>query len=320
MRLYLSLLMVGLLACGDDDTSTDGDLDAGSDLGAVDVDAGPPEVGDSEIFTRLEAVSEGIALGETADGVVLYVGVRDQGIVTVDPEGTVALFAEVPGVLGIAVRADGTLVACGKVDDTEGAAGAIWAVDAAGAPSILIDQTAAGDPYSLTNYIAVAPDDSLVFTDSDAETIHRADADGGNVTLIDDTISYPNGLAFTPDGTQLLVASWDGDAVHAAPFDASTGTYGAFELWLDGVAAVDGIVTTTEGAMFLITSGDGVLRTPAGASEVQEVVSNRAILLPANGVMGQGTFGSEWLYIAALGSPRVHRIFVGETGPALPIR
>lgn len=326
--LLCSFAVLGALGCSDDanpavDAATDAAMDSAApmDGGASDAaeDAGPPEVGDSEIFAPLGATSEGIALGATAAGPVLYVGLTNgDGIVTVSPTGEVAPFADVPGVLGIAVRADGSLVACGKADASDAAAGVIWQVAADGAAEILIATDPSGADFSLTNYIAVAPDDSLVFTDSDAENIFRADADGGNVELLTADISYPNGLAFSADGGQLYVASWDGDSVFAASFAA--GAYGAFELAWDGVAAVDGLVAATDGSFYLVTSGTGVLRMPADATTPTSVVDNRAILLPANGVFGQGEFGADWLYIAALGSPRVHRIFVGSMGPALPIR
>lgn len=318
------------LGCSDDaspapDAAIDSAVDTAApvdgDVADAAEDAGPPVVGDVETFADLGSTAEGIALAVTAAGETLYVGLRGGGgIVTVSPTGEVTTFADVPGVLGMAARADGGLVACGRADASDAAVGVIWQVAADGTAEVLIAADAAGADFSLTNYIAVAPDDSLVFTDSDAENIYRADADGANVELLTADISYPNGLAFSADGAKLYAASWDGDAVFAATFDAATGSYGAFELAWDAVAAVDGLVTAADESVYLITSGTGVLRVAPASAETTSIVDNRAILLPANGVFGQGEYGSDWIYIAALGSPRVHRIFVDDMGPALPIR
>ena len=323
----VALLAAVALGCGggDDDTPPPPPADSGpEDAGAADVgpvDAGPPEVGDEEELAPLGATSEGIALGMADGAPRIYVSLQGGGgVVTVSPAGEVTPFADVPGALGLAVRSDGTLVACGRAEEGAEAAAVIWEIDLDGTARVLITQDQDGQPFSLTNYIAVAPDGSLVFTDSEAEVIHAADADGGSVRSLATDISYPNGLAFTPSGDTLWVASWDGDALFRASFDAGTGDYGAFEEAVTGVAAVDGLVATDEGAFFLITSGTGVLRLGAGETSATSLLESRAILLPANGVMGQGAFGREWLYIAALGSTKLHRVFTGEAGPALPIR
>ena len=52
-----------------------------------------------------------------------------------------------------------------------------------------------------------------------AESARRLHAKGANVALVTDAITYPNGLAFSDDGTTLYVASWDTTTLHALSFD-----------------------------------------------------------------------------------------------------
>jgi sugar lactone lactonase YvrE len=288
-------------------------IDAGAD--AVTPDAGPTNV---EIFADLGATSEGIALGHTPDGVpVLYVGTNDDRIVRVAPDGIVGDFVTIHAPLGIAVRDDGALVVCAKQPDAMGGAPGIFLVTAAGDVSTLV-ATGPGDvDFTLTNFVAVAPDGSIVFSDSGGNRLFRADADGGNVALVTDTITYPNGLAFSPDGTTLYVASWDTTTLHALSFDAATGVYGAPTAAISDVQHVDGIVTTSTGALVLVTSTMGVvLVDPAAATTPPvELASLRAIALPANGVFGDSAFGPTELYLSSLGRRTVFVVHTELTAP-----
>src|SRR5262245_4454332 len=76
------------------------------------VDAAGPRV---EVFADIGAGTEGIALGtDTSDQPVLYVGTLDDRIVRVRPDTTVEPFVTINDPLGIAVRADGSLLVCAK--------------------------------------------------------------------------------------------------------------------------------------------------------------------------------------------------------------
>lgn len=288
MRSFALVLTLPLLACGGSPTETD----AGSPAS----DAGPPLV---ELFADIGATSEGIALGQAADGSpAIFVTTMDDRIVEVAPDGTVTDRASIPGPVGIAARPTGELVVCAKASAAEGGAPGIFEVALDGTITTL---TIAGPrgAYGLTNFVAVAPDGSLVFSDSEGDVLYRADADGSNVAVVTDAITFPNGLAFSPDGTTLYVASWDTDTLHAIPFDA--GTYGAPVPAITGVTNVDGVVARAEG-LVLVTSTAGVLAVvPAmPAADPTVLMPSRALALPANGVFGGAAFGETELFLTSL--------------------
>ncbi len=321
------LVLASFVLCGSACGSTAPEpVDAGpSPSDAAPSDAAPsdagPLLGSLESFATLASTSEGIAFGVDAVGApTLYVGVLGASeIVTVGADGTVRPFVSLPRPLGIAARADGNLVVCAKADTTTDAAGVLYEVTPGGMVTPLLSTGPSGLPLVTTNYVAIAPDDSIVFSDSEANLLYRADPDGSNVALVTDAITYPNGLAFSADGATLYVASWDGSKVWALPFDRSTGAYGAPADFLDGVEQVDGIVTLASGALILVTSTSGVLQTtPAGAPTT--LLRSRSLLLPANGSAGFGVYGQGWVYLSSLGNAEVWRLWVGEPGAPLPVR
>lgn len=286
----LSFLVL-LLALGCDTTATE---DAGTDAGGTDApraDAGPPIL---EPFAALGSTSEGLALGMFDGEPSIFVGTIDDRIVRVTPDGTVHDFISIEGPLGMVFRATGELVLCAKTD--AGVPG-IFEVAIDGTVTALVLEDPAGAPFGLTNNITIAPDGSLVFTDSADDKVYRADADGSNVALITDAITYPNGLAFL-DGT-LYVASWDTTTLYALTYTA--GTYGTPSAAIEGVANVDGVIAS-DGSLVLITSTAGGLRVdPAAPSTAPiELFGLRALSLPANGVFGDEAFGTSELYVTSL--------------------
>ncbi|MDQ3034291.1 MAG: SMP-30/gluconolactonase/LRE family protein [Myxococcota bacterium] len=290
----------------------------GADAHVPDVDAGPQ----LEEFADIGATTEGLAIGRTPGGApVLYVGTLDDRIVRIAPDGVVADFVTVNDPLGIAVREDGSLVVAAKRAEADGGAAVLLLIAPDGTTSELVSAGPGDAPLGVTNFVAIAPDGSLVFSDSMANRLFRADADGAEVTLITDAITYPNGLAFSPDGATLYVASWDGRSVHALSFDRATSSYGAPAVAQAGVANVDGIVSTIDGALYLVTSARGILRTdPASPAAPATVVPMGTIALPANAVFGDAAFGESTLYVTSLASRVIHRIVTADRGAPLPPR
>lgn len=244
----------------------------------------------------------------------MYVSTGDDRIVRIAPDGVMQDFASLRDPLGIAIRSDGSLVVCGKAADlTPG----LFAVSSDGAVSPLVVAAPDGSALGQPNFVAIAPDGSLVFSDSTADRVYRADADGAGIAMIAEGIAHANGLAFSPDGTALHVAEWAASTVYRLDFDATTGTYGPAEPEIEGVASVDGIVTTDTGALVLVTSGDGVLLVdPASPSAPpEELLAPNAILLPANGVLGDSAFGLGELYLTSLGRPTVFVLHTNLRAP-----
>lgn len=311
VRRSLLPLVVLLVACSSSSTpATAPATDAA-------VDTPPPQVGDVESFAEIESTSEGIAFGTRDGAPVLYVGAGD-AILRVRPDGTFEKWVDVPGVLGIAVRADGDVIACGKGEGDVGKSdmpGVLWRIGASGSKSVLVGPSPSAS-FKLTNFVAIAPDDSLVFSDSAGNKLYRANADGTGVALITDAIVYPNGLAFSRDGKTLYVASWSGKKVWSLARKADGG-YDAPVVAIDGVENVDGLTVGASGDLYLVCSGLGVLRARDGKTSV--VAPGSKFKLPANGAFGVGAFG-DWLYVSNLIGFDVKRVWVGEGGAPLPTR
>jgi sugar lactone lactonase YvrE len=293
MRLAVIPLVALSLAC--DPAAPE--VDAGTDAPVDRPDAGPPVF---EVFAELGASSEGIALGENAAGTsTIFVSTTDDRVVQVSPEGVVSDFVTLPGALGIAVRETGELVVCGKTAESDGDTAALFEVALDGTITELARANGEGEPFGLTNFVAIAGDGSLVFSDSAANVVYRAEADGSNVMAVTDTITYPNGLAFSADGATLYVASWNTTTLYAIPFTA--GAYGAPTPLIEGIMNVDGIVTTTSGLALITSARGGLLVDPATPSaEPEEIFPSSAFTLPANAVLGDSAFGTTELYVTSL--------------------
>ena len=314
--LFVVISTAALAAC---DAPPSG-VDAGTDAGTL--DSGPPiDASLTMTFAELGATSEGIALGQTPEeDWVLFVGTGDDRIVRVGVDGAVAEWASVHDPVGVTVRADGDLLVCGRMaPGGMDAPSVLFEVRPSMEPRVLVSAGPGGAPLGLCNFVAVAPDDSIVFSDSAGNRVLRADADGSNVALVTDAIQYPNGLAFSPDGATLYVASYTGGAVHALSFDRTTGTYGAPSVAVSDVSEVDGLVVTTDGDLLLVTSTSGILRaTPGEAAQV--LYGPRNFTVPANGVLANAAFEEGWLYLSSLGRRQIQRVFVGFSGVPLPVR
>jgi sugar lactone lactonase YvrE len=295
------LAAVFLCAC-DGASAIDGGTDGGREPDArAPADAGPA----LEAFASLGANAEGIALGDA-----LYVSTLDDRIVRITADGTVSDFASIDDPLGIAVQSDGQLVVCAK---TDAEVPVVFLIATDGTSSVLVPSAPGGEPFALTNFVAIAPDGSLVFSDSAGDRVYRADADGSNVALVTDAITYPNGMAFAADGSTLYVASWDAATVYALSFDA--GTYGAPVASIETIPNIDGVVAASDGSLVLVTSTRGVVIATPGSDDSTTIVSMRDLVLPANAVLGEGAFGDGNLYIASLGENTVSRIRTSLAAP-----
>lgn len=273
-----------------------------------------PQVGDVEIVATLPARTEGIAFGKDPTGsTVLYVGAAN-ALWRVRADGQASKVADIEDPVGIAVRDDGDILVCGQGDVDGKKTAVIWRVTPSGAKNILVRPSGPIE-FKLTNFVAVAPDNRLVFSDSAADKLYMAEADGTGVKLVTDKISFANGLAFSVDGKSLLVASWDNTTVYKLA--RQTDGYGAPVAFTNDVAFVDGIATLASGAHLFITLA-GVFRVaPDGSHRLLGKVPNTAL---ANGASGRWTDGEKWIYLSNLLSGDIYRLYVGEPGAPLPAR
>ena len=293
---------------------------AGAEAAAGSGGAGPA-FGTVETFSDVGRDNEGLAFGLDANGSrALYVGLRNAGeLVRLDPDGNSTRVAQVPKPLGIALRADGALLVCGKVatGGAPGADGALWLVGVDGTTSVFLESGA----HSLDspNFVAIAPDDRIVFTDSGADVVYVADADGGNLSVLSSEVPYPNGLAFSADGNTLWIASWRTDQLYESSRDPATGSFTPPQPTRTVGDTVDGLVAASNGDLVLVTSRNGILRAPLGDS-VSTIAPASNFSLAANGAFGVGSFGERWLYVTNLAGTTISRVRWDGTGVTLPVR
>jgi len=302
----LAALWLG--ACGSDD-------DAAPPAAAQ--PAGPA-VGTTEAFVELAAPSEGLAFGVDPQGApALYLGGKNM-LQRVGLDRVITKVADVPGSLGMALLPGGDIVVCGKAPGSAGQGdhpGALWRVTPAGQATVLVASTADA-PIDLANMVAVGPAGEVVFSDSKGNRVYLVAAGAATATLLTDAITYPNGVAFSPDGSRVLVASYDSSRIFALPRDAA-GAFGPPAVFAESVEAVDGITPLASGGLVLVQTQLGpVLRGADG--QAKSLAPQLAADIPANGAFGVGDFGDRWLYISNVFGKTIKRVYVGEPGAKLP--
>jgi sugar lactone lactonase YvrE len=329
------LLPCAISACGSSDaepaaaagTTGAGGAGAGGSSGAAGSDPGgaagaagaEPAVGTVESFTELTFASEGIALARDAKGApALYLGGAN-AIWTLTADRTLTRLVDVPSPLGSARTASGDLVVCGKLEGDAGKGefpGAIWHVTPDGKATV---QTGGGtDQFVQPNMIAVAPDDSVVFSDSKLNKVFHTAPDGSGATVLTDAITYANGVAFSPDGKTLYVASYDTKRIYSLA-RAADGSFSAPEVFAEDVPNVDGISPLASGDLLLVTTGSGVVRYAKDGTKTT-VAAPTNFSVPSNGAFGEGELGDRWLYTTSVIQKEVRRAYVGEQGLTLPVR
>lgn len=300
-------LLLSLQACGGGEAMG---LDGGVD--AAPADSGPrADAGllAETLFGDLGGTSEGIAMvtlgGE--DALVVTRGIGSDLVLRVAPDGTTTTFATVPGGLAMAQLADGALLVCGRTLSDSSAPGAVWRVETDGSASILISADPAGGDIGQANALAIAPDESFfVFTDSELDRVYRASIDGSGLALVTDALDFPNGVAFSADGSAVFVAEWNGAAVHR--FAVSSGELGAPEEVVTGIPNPDGVLVAPDGALLVVSSIRGVWRAVPGEAATQLA---RGPMLGANAALGRGAYGEGTLYVASLARTQLTRLDLG---------
>ncbi|WP_432901438.1 SMP-30/gluconolactonase/LRE family protein [Micromonospora matsumotoense] len=132
-----------------------------------------------------------------------------------------------------------------------------------------------GRAFNSPNDVAVRSDGVVYFTDPNFQRGNRPDqmsgrtsvfrVSGGQVSLVDDALRQPNGIALSPDGGTLYVGAYGENKIYkyAVQPDGSTGPRSVFVNYVGGP---DGGTIDCAGNVYWTSGGDGLVHvySPAG--------------------------------------------------------
>jgi gluconolactonase len=131
-----------------------------------------------------------------------------------------------------------------------------------------------GAAFNSPNDVTVRSDGVVYFTDPDFQRGARTDAmngrtgvfriSGTTVSMVDDSLREPNGIALSPDGGSLYVGAYGENTIYRYPVqeDGSTGTRTPFA----SIAGPDGVTIDCAGNVYWASHTDGLIHvfSPAG--------------------------------------------------------
>jgi gluconolactonase len=202
------------------------------------------------------------------DGTIWLSELRGGRIVRCAPDGEVTRYPVGGAPNGTALAGDGSLWFC----DAE--RNQVRRFDPASGDTEVMIEHIEGQPLDAPNDLAFHPDGSLVFTCPGSSRreptgyVCRRTADG-TVTRIADGLLFPNGIAFSPDASRIVIAETYGCRViggawqaqlHLAPLLETPGPIGA-----------DGVAVTGDGSLHSCVYGGGILRSATPGHPARDI-------------------------------------------------
>ncbi len=290
-------MVLGLLGCGSDSSSTTGP----ARTCATDI-----AVGEVQPFADpLGTFSEGL----TFDGNgALFVSARptdaDDQLLRFAADGSSEVAAESESLLGLASHDDGILAASIET-------GELLLIDPeTGSSEVIASEL--GEP----NFVVTTPwGTTLVSDDRIGTSIIREVTLEGDVSVWSDGVPTPNGMVFSLDNRTLYVAAtFDDPGLWRVPV-SEDGEAGAPEKWVTfegGVSTPDGVAIDSEGNVYVALN----LK-----SEIAQVKPDGTVAIIAQGVasaasiaFGRGEFDPCSIYATSLFGEQLSRVGIGILG------
>ena len=258
------------------------------------------EYGDAKVFATGFGFPEGPSFDRAGN---LYVtDSQKEAIHRVSPDGEMSIFVRSGGgPNGSAFHRNGDVYAA------EPSGKRVVRVTPAGELSVLADEFE-GEPFSAPNDITFDLEGRVYFTDPGESSlddpygrVFGIDA-SGELHLIANQMAYPNGLAVTPDGRDLMVAETMSEKLHRFSLDEGGKVTGREEFAYVGTGhedeiGPDGIAFDEAGYLYVAIFGGGVVAVVSPEGKVVEHI-------PAGGLRPTNV---------AFGSPDGRSLYITET-------
>ena len=182
------------------------------------------------------------------------------------PPATFDTFIANAGSNGLALTPDGQQLVAATHDQRSVSTYRLDNLPGASSPEV------PGPGVQSPNDVAVRSDGVVYFTDPNFQRGNRPDqmsgrtsvfrVSGGQVSLVDDALRQPNGIALSPDGSTLYVGAYGENKIYkyAVAPDGSTGPRSVFVNYVGGP---DGGTIDCAGNVYWTSGGDGLVHVDA---------------------------------------------------------
>jgi gluconolactonase len=244
-------------------------------------------------------------------------------ILKVTSTGQVSVAVADSGSNGLAVDDDGTLFGAVHED------GSISRFDLSGGMRVLpsVVSSYMGMRFNSPNDLAVRSDGTVYFSDPNfqapspapqtATRVYRYTPSTSMLSVVDATITQPNGVTLSLDETTLYVSSSNGIQKYAVMSDGSTGPGSPFAQAPNATLNIDGMAIDCAGNIYgaVVGTGNIIILSPAGA-QVGALVSVSTAVVTNIAFGGQD---HKTLYVTTQGSSGSQGLFtVPGSIPGMP--
>ncbi len=245
-------------------------------------------------------------------------------ILKVTSAGQVSVEVADSGSNGLAVDDDGTLF--GAVHEDGSISRFNLSAGTRSLPSIVSSYM--GMRFNSPNDLAIRSDGTIYFTDPNfqapspapqtATRVYRYTPSTSTLSVVDGTLSQPNGVTLSLDETTLYVSSINGIQKYAVMPDGSTGPGSPFAQAPNATLNVDGMAIDCAGNIYgaIVGTGNILVLSPAGA-QLGALVSVSTVAIVTNVAFGGDDHKT--LYVTTQGSSGNQGLFtVPGSIPGMP--